>query len=54
MVKEIAVLPCMDTSELAYLFDSYDQVLQERVWTKSAALINLAASIPLDVAMRPA
>ena len=25
MVKEIAVLPCMDTSELAYLFDSLDK-----------------------------
>jgi hypothetical protein len=25
MVKEIAVLPCMDTSELAYLFDSLEK-----------------------------
>ena len=25
MVKEIALLPCMDTSELAYLFDSLEK-----------------------------
>ena len=33
---------------------SYDHGLQERVWAESAALVNLDASSPSELAMRPA
>jgi NAD(P)-dependent dehydrogenase (short-subunit alcohol dehydrogenase family) len=33
---------------------SYDHALQERVWAESAALVNLVASTPSDLAMGPA